>query len=79
MALAARGARVVVACRDADTAEKAAREIKLRGRSLAVVGMELDLASLRSVRRFCESFLRREERLDVLINNAGGSVVARER
>ncbi|XP_019721542.1 retinol dehydrogenase 14 isoform X2 [Hippocampus comes] len=70
VALAARGARVVVACRDAGKAEKAVREIKLRSRSLAVVGMELDLASLRSVRRFCENFLRREERLDVLINNA---------
>ncbi|XP_061673208.1 retinol dehydrogenase 14 [Syngnathoides biaculeatus] len=70
VALATRGARVVVACRDADKAEKAVREIKFRSRSLAVVRMELDLANLRSVRDFCKSFLQCERRLDILINNA---------
>ncbi|XP_012582814.1 PREDICTED: retinol dehydrogenase 14, partial [Condylura cristata] len=32
---------------------------------------ELDLASLRSVRAFCQEMLQEEDRLDVLINNAG--------
>ncbi|XP_061788204.1 retinol dehydrogenase 14 [Nerophis lumbriciformis] len=70
VALAMRGARVVIACRDPDKAEKAVREIKFRSRSLLVVHMELDLANLRSVRDFCETFLRQEKRLDVLVNNA---------
>ena len=35
--------------------------------------MQLDLASLKSVRSFAETFLRSESRLDLLINNAGQS------
>jgi len=33
--------------------------------------MQLDLASLKSVRDFAETFLKSEPRLDLLINNAG--------
>jgi len=39
--------------------------------STDVVYLHLDLGSLRSVRCFAESFLQTEERLDLLINNAG--------
>ncbi|XP_077457819.1 retinol dehydrogenase 14 [Stigmatopora argus] len=70
VALATRGARVVIACRDADKAAQAVREIKFRSRSLAVVSMDLDLGNLRSVRDFCKTFLQQEKRLDILINNA---------
>lgn len=35
--------------------------------------MQLDLASLKSVRSFAENFLQSESRLDLLINNAGQS------
>ncbi|XP_006640365.2 retinol dehydrogenase 14 [Lepisosteus oculatus] len=71
IALAARGARVIIACRDVQKAEVAMREIKTRSRSLNVSYMELDLANLQSVREFCQTFLQKEQRLDVLINNAG--------
>lgn len=41
-----------------------------------VLYMQLDLASLKSVRSFAETFLKTEPRLDLLINNAGlGRVV----
>lgn len=36
--------------------------------------MHLDLASLKSVQSFAETFLKTEPRLDILINNAGGKV-----
>ncbi|XP_010785664.1 retinol dehydrogenase 14 [Notothenia coriiceps] len=71
IALAMRGARVIIACRDPDKAEKAVREIKLKSHSLNVLHMELDLANLSSVREFCKSFLQREKKLDILVNNAG--------
>lgn len=71
VALAMRGARVIIACRDQNKAEMAVREIKLKSHSLDVFHMELDLASLRSVREFCKNFLQREKRLHILINNAG--------
>ncbi|KAL7391649.1 hypothetical protein ABVT39_012059 [Epinephelus coioides] len=53
VALAMRGARVIIACRDLDKAEKAVREIKFKSHSLNVLHMELDLANLHSVREFC--------------------------
>ncbi|XP_066467942.1 retinol dehydrogenase 14 [Tiliqua scincoides] len=73
-------ARVIMACRDRVRAEEAARELRAelglcsrgggecRGELLV---RELDLASLRSVRSFCQQVLQEESRLDVLINNAG--------
>ena len=74
IALAMRGARVIIACRDVDKAEKAVRDIKIRSHSVNVLHKELDLANMRSIRDFCKSFLQREKRLDILINNAGQSL-----
>ncbi|XP_030647347.1 retinol dehydrogenase 14 [Chanos chanos] len=71
VALAMRGARVIIACRDEERAAKAVREIKARSHNMNVLHMDLDLANVRSVRDFCKSFLQREKRLDILINNAG--------
>ncbi|KAG5281330.1 hypothetical protein AALO_G00070050 [Alosa alosa] len=71
VALAIRGARVIIACRDVDKAQKAVREIKARSHNVNVVYMELDLANMRSIREFCTSFLQKEKRLNILINNAG--------
>ncbi|XP_028815201.1 retinol dehydrogenase 12-like [Denticeps clupeoides] len=69
--LAARGARVIVACRDVVEATLAADDIRRRSGNANVVVKKLDLASLRSVRRLAREILDTEERLDVLINNAG--------
>ncbi|XP_063298198.1 retinol dehydrogenase 14 [Pelobates fuscus] len=63
-------ARVILACRDRGRAEEAARELWLEGPGEVVI-KELDLSSLRSVRRFCQEVVKEEPHLDVLINNAG--------
>jgi len=68
--LSKRGAKVVMACRNLELAEKAAEEVKNVGKGQVSV-MKLDLASLDSVRAFAKEYNETEERLDVLINNAG--------
>uniref|UniRef100_A0A3B5MWU2 Dehydrogenase/reductase (SDR family) member 13b.1 n=1 Tax=Xiphophorus couchianus TaxID=32473 RepID=A0A3B5MWU2_9TELE len=47
------------------------KTMNLESGSSQVVFMQLDLASLKSVRSFAENFLKTEPRLDILINNAG--------
>ncbi|XP_058503989.1 retinol dehydrogenase 13 [Solea solea] len=69
--MARRGARVVMACRDLTRAEQSADEIRRTTGNGNVVIRHLDLASLYSVRHFAKDFLDSEDRLDVLINNAG--------
>jgi NAD(P)-dependent dehydrogenase (short-subunit alcohol dehydrogenase family) len=69
--LAARGARVVLACRDTDKAQAAAGQL-----AAAIPGAEadivaLDLSDLDSVRRASQEIRTRYPRLDLLINNAG--------
>ncbi|XP_001627101.2 retinol dehydrogenase 14 [Nematostella vectensis] len=69
--LARRGARVIMACRDLESAEKAASEIRYKVPKAEVVCRFLDLNSLISVRKFAEDVMREEKRLDILVNNAG--------
>ncbi|XP_053175140.1 retinol dehydrogenase 12-like [Scomber japonicus] len=69
--LAKRGARVILACRDMDRANKAAEEVRKKSQNDNVIVKKLDLASLQSVRQLAKDILASEERLDVLINNAG--------
>ncbi|KAM4044811.1 retinol dehydrogenase 14 [Anomaloglossus baeobatrachus] len=65
-------ARVILACRDPEKAEEAARELREEtGGSGEVVVKRLDLSSMAAVRRFCQEIVREEPKLDVLINNAG--------
>ncbi|XP_018556477.1 dehydrogenase/reductase SDR family member 13 isoform X3 [Lates calcarifer] len=69
--LAKRGARVILACRNKEKAEAASFDIRRESGNNDVVFMQLDLASLKSVSSFAETFLKTEPRLDILINNAG--------
>lgn len=69
--MAQRGARVILACRDMTKARIAADEIRQKSGNGNVVVKKLDLASLQSVRDFAKDVEKNEERLDVLINNAG--------
>jgi len=67
--LAEQGAAVVGACRRVNAGKEAFADVgNLKG---SVDIMELDLASLSSVRRFVEAFLAKYNRLDGLVNNAG--------
>lgn len=54
-----------------DRANKAAEEVRKRSGNENVIVRKLDLASLQSVRQLASDVLASEERLDVLINNAG--------
>lgn len=65
------GARVILACRDLTRARLAADEIRQLSGNGNVVVKKLDLASLQSVRDLAKDVEENEERLDVLINNAG--------
>ncbi|XP_075535241.1 retinol dehydrogenase 12-like isoform X3 [Dermacentor variabilis] len=68
--LARRKARVILACRNLQRAQAAARDI-FAETGEAVVVKQLDLCSFKSVRAFAADVVRTEPRLDVLINNAG--------
>ncbi|XP_063238020.1 retinol dehydrogenase 14-like [Bacillus rossius redtenbacheri] len=69
--LAKRGAKVIMACRNMETAEKAREEIARTSGNQQVVVRQLDLSSMQSVRGFAEALRRSEQRLDVLVHNAG--------
>ncbi|HMM95767.1 oxidoreductase [Phycicoccus sp.] len=66
--LARHGASVVLAVRNTEAGEEAARRIRRTGAAGAVSVERLDLASQRSVREFADRF---EGPLDLLLNNAG--------
>ena len=70
-ALAARHAKVVLACRNAQKAGDAIERIRARTPDADLVFLELDLASMGSVERFAGAFDSACGRLDLLINNAG--------
>lgn len=69
-ALAARHARVLLACRDEAKAKDAMNRIRQRTPGAELAFLPLDLADLASVRRAAE-LASKEPQIDVLINNAG--------
>lgn len=69
--LAAKNATVIKAVRNLEKGRTALEKIKTGQPDADVKIMELDLASLDSIRRFSEDFRKKYFRLDLLINNAG--------
>ncbi|XP_077300311.1 retinol dehydrogenase 14-like isoform X1 [Arctopsyche grandis] len=69
--LAKRGARVIMACRNTDSANKVKDEIVEATKNTNVVVKKLDLGSLKSIREFAEDINKTEKNLHVLIHNAG--------
>ena len=72
VAVAGMGATTVLACRNPAKAEAAAAEVRASTGSDDVHISDLDLADLASVRRCAEDLGHRWDRIDVLVNNAGG-------
>ena len=68
--LAAKGARVLLGCRDPDKAAAAIAQIRAVAPNAHMSHLPLDLADLGSVRRAAE-IAASEPRIDVLLNNAG--------
>lgn len=71
LALAHKGATVILACRDADKAAAAMQGIRASAPAAKLEFHPLDLADLASVHMFANRFLAGHGRLDVLCNNAG--------
>ena len=69
--LAARGASVVLAVRDADKGKAAAARIAGAAPGATVTVQPLDLASLESVRAAAGELRARHPAIDLLVNNAG--------
>lgn len=70
-ALAARGARLYLACRSEASGQRAIEEIAAQTGNRSLELLSLDLGDLESVRRCAEAFLATGQPLQVLINNAG--------
>ncbi len=69
--LAKRGARVILACRSVERGERASVEVRRRSGNQNVVFVQLDLASLTSIRAFAEKICQEEPQINILVNNAG--------
>lgn len=70
--LAAAGATTVITSRDPGRGEAALADIRQRSGSADVHLVALDLSSFASIRAAAAALLERWDRLDVLVNNAGG-------
>jgi len=77
LALARRGAHVILVCRNRQRGEAALGEIQRETGSSKLDLLIADLSSLESVRALASGIQRNYPRLDVLINNAGAAVPER--
>ena len=69
--IAKNGAKVYMACRNLDSADRAREEIIEETKNQNIFVRKLDLASVDSIVNFAEQFKKEQSKLDVLINNAG--------
>lgn len=74
--MAAKGARVCLACRDQAKAKSAIAEIRARTPGAEIELYALDLASLDAIRGFANEFLAKHPVFDVLVNNAGAYITS---
>lgn len=76
--MAARGLRVILACRNEIDGIKAQNEITAMTGNANIIYMHLDLSSFQSIRDFATKFLNTGSKLDILINNANVMCAERE-
>ncbi len=69
--LCRQGAHVVLACRRVSEGNRVRESLRGEGLKGSIEVMELNLASLRSVREFAQAFLKQHTVLHGLVNNAG--------
>lgn len=72
--LAKRGARVILACRNRKLAEVARDEIIAETGNANVVVKYVDMTSMATIKAFAEDVIVSEERVDLLVNNAGAAI-----
>jgi NAD(P)-dependent dehydrogenase (short-subunit alcohol dehydrogenase family) len=77
-ALAAKGAFVVLACRNLEKGQTAIENIRKATPGAKLALEQLDLGNLASVRAFAEKVSKDLERIDVLVNNAGIMAIPRQ-
>lgn len=76
--LARQGARVILVGRSAAKTDAVVRQIQTATGNRSVEALRADLSSQQQVRDLARQFRERHQRLDVLINNAGGMWLRRE-
>ncbi|XP_038112520.1 retinol dehydrogenase 14 isoform X1 [Culex quinquefasciatus] len=69
--LAKRGARVIMACRNMETAKEAQEEIMGETNNNNLILKNIDVSSLASIRKFAQDIIATEPVIDVMIHNAG--------
>jgi NAD(P)-dependent dehydrogenase (short-subunit alcohol dehydrogenase family) len=75
--LARKGASVLLGCRNAEKAERAADTLRAENPAARLEVSRLDLADLASVRAFAQRLAGAHDRVDLLVNNAGIMAVPR--
>lgn len=70
-ALGGQGAKVIMAVRNKEKGNQAISDMKAENPNISVQMMPLDLADLKSIREFTETYSNQFHSLDLLINNAG--------
>ena len=71
--MSAKGATIIMACRNPDKANRALQSIKNDNAEAKLDFIQLDLSNLASIKHFSEEFKKKYSSLDILINNAGMS------
>ncbi len=77
-ALSMKGAHVIMACRNLEKASAAQAALKATVPNASLELVQLDLASLASIREFADKIQQTHDRLDLLFNNAGVMAIPRK-